>query len=142
MAIKESLQNAKVWARRMQVEVELDELVTFLDTRFPGSILRGPLTAVMCRYYRNTISPADVRFIAATITAEALVKVIRNEFTSGESVLQIIAKSVGDDEQHKLVFAAETMAIRDGVLNAIHARDTEHKRPNVVNAIMKKCRHR
>lgn len=52
MAIKESLQNANVWARRMQVELDQDELVTFLATRFPGSILRGPLIAVMCRYYR------------------------------------------------------------------------------------------
>lgn len=140
MAIKESLQNANVWARRMQVELDQDELVTFLDTRFPGSILRGPLIAVMCRYYRNTISPAPVRFIAATITAEALVKIIRREFTSGENVLQIIANSVGNDEQYKLVFATEVLAIRDGVLNAIHARDTEHARPNIANAILKKCR--
>jgi hypothetical protein len=47
MAIKESLQNANVWARRMQVELDQDELVTFLDTRFPGSILRGPLIGVL-----------------------------------------------------------------------------------------------
>ena len=140
MANKESLQNAKVWARRMQVELDHGKLVTFLDTKFPGSILRGPLVAVMCRYYRNTISPADVRFIAATITAEALVKVIRNEFTSGESVLRIIASAVGNDEQYKLVFATEAVVIRDTVLKAIHARDTEHKRPSVANAILKKCR--
>ena len=140
MANKESLQNAKVWARRMQVELDHGKLVTFLDTKFPDSILRGPLVAVMCRYYRDTISPADVRFIAATITAEALVKVIRNEFTSGESVLRIIASAVGNDEQYKLVFATEAVAIRDTVLKAIHARDIEHKRLSVANAILKKCR--
>ncbi len=140
MATKESLQNAKVWARRMQVELDHDKLVTFLDTKFPGSILRGPLVAVMCRYYRDTISPAPARFIAATITAEALVKFIRHDFTSGDNIWQIIASVVGDDEQYKLVFATEAVAIRDTVLKAIHARDTEHKRPNIVNAVLKKCR--
>ncbi len=140
MATKESLQNAKVWARRMQVELDHDRLVTFLDTKFPGSILRGPLVAVMCRYYRDTISPAPSRFIAATITAEALVKFIRHDFTSGDNILQIIASVVGNDEQYKLVFATEAVAIRDTVLKAIHARDTEHKRPNIVNAVLKKCR--
>lgn len=140
MANKESLQNAKVWARRMQVELDHGKLVTFLDTKFPGSILRGPLTAVMCRYYRDTISPAPARFIAANITAAALVMYIRHEFASGDNVLRIIASAVGNNEQYKLVFATEAVAIRDTVLKAIHARDTEHKRPNVVNAILKKCR--
>ncbi len=139
--MKEALQNAKVWARRMGVEVDPTKLEALLNQNFPGSVLRGPLSAVMMRYYKDKIMDNKYRMCVGVITAYTVVAIIREEFKSSSNVLEIAAGLVKEmSDSYKTAFAMHSQLICDTVVYAITARAKEKATPNVANLILNKIK--
>lgn len=143
MAKKEALQNARVWARRMSVELDQDKLIEFLDTHFPEGILHGPLTAVMCRYLKGTVTDANQRFVVARIIADTIVAIQRGE-TTGGNILAIVADIVNkyNDSKAQVIFTMYSQLIIDTVVAAINARHAEKSKPSVGNVVANMIKRR
>lgn len=143
MANKEALQNARVWARRMNVELDQDKLIEFLDIHFPGGVLRGPLTAVMCRYLKGTVTDAKQRFVVARIIADTVVAIQRGE-TTGGNTLGIVADIVKkyNDDRAQVIFTMYNQLIVDGVVTAINARHAEKSKPSIGNVVANMIKRR
>ena len=140
MANEYAMQNGRVWARRMEVECDLVQLEKFLDTNFPGSVLVGPLTAVMCRYYKASISGDDDRRVAAGITATALAAVLREQYSG--NVLALLAQIAQGDAVAVTVFAKYSNVMTSAIAVAIAARTAEKNRPSLANMIAMHIRRR
>lgn len=140
-AINAALQNGKVWARRLDVEVDPVKLEELLTKNFPGSVLKGPLTAVMLRYYKPLLSDDTARKHVAAITAHTLAAVIRSEFKSGANLLAIAGGIVNQmSDEYKTAFATHSQLICDTVAKAIAARAKEKSSPSITNIILNKIK--
>ena len=143
MASNEALQNARVWSRRMGVEIDQEKLVKFLDDNFPGSVLVGPLTAVMMRHFKGALVDNTDRFIAARTAADTLAQIIRADTVSGNilTVMGGVCKP-WTDPRASVVFSLHAKVMCAAVGTAIAARAAEKSRPNITNVILAAARGR
>ena len=143
MASKEALQNARVWSRRMGVIIDQEKLVKFLDDNFPGSVLVGPLTAVMMRHFKGAVVDNTDRFIAARIVADTLAQIIRADNASG-NILTVMGEVVQRwaDARPGVVFSLHGKLMCSAVSAAIAARTAERSRPSITNMILAAARGR
>ncbi len=137
-----ALQNAKVWARRMEIDFDQDQFSIMLESRFPGSALRGPLILVASRYLKvnGLIQNKDQRHRAAIIIGNAIASIVRGE--KAGDVLKVVAETVNEIGT-KLVgvtFAMHSVAICDAVNKAIVARTAEKNTPSLAQMVINRAR--
>lgn len=143
MASNEALQNARVWARRMGVEIDQEKLVKFLDDNFPGSVLTGPLTAVMMRHFKGVVVDNTDRYIAAHTVAVTLAEILRGDNVSG-NILTVMGEVVKrwTGTRATVVFSTHGEMMCAAVRTAIAARTVEKSRPNLANVVLAVARGR
>ena len=140
--INAALQNAKVWARRLDVEVDPVKLEELLTKNFPGSVLKGPLILVASRYLKvnGLIVDKHARHQAAFIIGNSIASIVRGD-KSGD-ILKVVAETVNEIGATLVgvTFAIHSVAIRDAVNKAIAARTAEKNAPSLAQMIINQAR--
>lgn len=137
-----ALQNAKVWARRMEIDFDQDQFSVMLESRFPGSVLKGPLILVASRYLKvnGLIADKHARHQAAFIIGNSIASIVRGD-KSGD-ILKVVAETVNEigTTLVGVTFAMHSVAIRDAVNKAIAARTAEKNAPSLAQMIINQAR--
>lgn len=136
-------QNARVWARRMNLEVDKETLIPALKKAgFEGSVLKGPLSLLFfkkigqeewCVGLENETKKKLAMIASFTVT-----DVVRNESVN---LLKTMAKHA-DTVEGGVAFSQYSPHLLDLVSYALLTRAKEKAQPNIVSAITDKLHRR
>ena len=142
----EYFQNARVWARRMNVACDKNraEKALVLMERMKLSETIAPMVCVFfCLQKDRGDTDLDLAVKISIVAARAVVEIIRGNHTSGTDGVTAFSKWVKEkthqeDGWLKLVLTAASNrdAVNGIVAAAIHARNEEKAKPSLVNLIV------
>ena len=141
--IEIQLQNARVWARRLDVIYGEEAYRRALLTHFEGSVLKGPLAVVISRFLitKSDIDlPLAERRLYANIVSGGLARVLREEENDPLRAMAKVACGLGEEAVFTL--ADHRVSMVELIQTALDARDKEYARPNVVGVVLDFTKHR